>query len=72
MPIWRKRAFPADTLALPNSQPFMDIDDGRALETQFFSEFGWLQQRGDSPPSNSNHSGYGTGGAVEILKLEYA
>jgi hypothetical protein len=46
MPIWRKRPFPADTLALPNSQPFIDIDDGRALETEF-SEFGWLQQRGD-------------------------
>jgi hypothetical protein len=25
-----------------------------------------------TPPSNSNHSGFGTGGAVEILKLEYA
>jgi hypothetical protein len=24
------------------------------------------------PPSNSNHSRYGTGEAVEILKLEYA
>jgi hypothetical protein len=46
MPIWRKRRFPADILALPNSQPCMEIDDGRALETEF-SEFGWLQQRGD-------------------------
>jgi hypothetical protein len=36
MPIWRKRPFPADTLALPNSQPFMDIDDGRALEDGIF------------------------------------
>jgi hypothetical protein len=30
---WRGRAFAADTLALPNGRPFMDIgiDHGRAL-----------------------------------------
>jgi two-component sensor histidine kinase len=30
-PSWRERRFPADALAFPNSQPFMDVEDGRAL-----------------------------------------
>ena len=30
-PNWLERPFPADTLASPNRQPIMDIDDGRAL-----------------------------------------
>jgi two-component sensor histidine kinase/PAS domain-containing protein len=30
-PNWMERPFPAETLAFSNRQPFMDIDDGRAL-----------------------------------------
>jgi PAS domain S-box-containing protein len=30
-PNWMERPFPTDTLAFSNRQPFMDIDDGRAL-----------------------------------------
>ncbi len=70
MPIWRKRPFPADTLAPIVSRSWTSMMGARSRRN-FLNSVG-SNNAEITPPSNSNHSRYGAGQAVEKLKLEYA